>query len=236
MTQLTQQSGSLLKSTQPDWEALMVQAKICGINSRDAMQASIDGGAAYVGLVFYPPSPRAVTPDEAAQLVSGIPDHIVKVGLFVDMADDMLTDILSQVPLDLLQLHGKETPARLQEIKQLTGIPVMKAIRVATAEDILEADAYLEAADRILFDAKAPPSLKGALPGGNAVSFDWTLLAGRKWSRPWMLSGGLHVGNVAEAVATSGATSVDVSSGVESVPGKKDPARINDFLTTVRAL
>lgn len=214
----------------------MVQAKICGINSQDAMQTSIDGGAAFVGLVFYPPSPRAVTPGEAAHLVSGIPEHITKVGLFVDMADDMLGNILSQVPLDLLQLHGSETPARLREIKQLTGIPVMKAVRVATEQDIAEADAYLAVADRILFDAKAPPDMKGALPGGNAVTFDWTLLAGRTWARPWMLSGGLHAGNVAEAVSTSGASSVDVSSGVESSPGKKDPARINDFLTTVRAL
>lgn len=214
----------------------MIQAKICGINSQDAMHASIVGGAAFVGLVFYPPSPRAVTPSEAAQLVSGIPDHITKVGLFVDMDDDMLSAIVTQVPLDLLQLHGKESPARLLEIKQLTGMPVMKAVRVATVQDIADADAYLDVADHILFDGKAPPTMKGALPGGNAVTFDWTLLAGRTWSRPWMLSGGLHAGNVAEAVATSGAQSVDVSSGVESSPGTKDPARINDFLTTVRAL
>ena len=214
----------------------MTQAKICGINSRDAVRESIDGGADFVGLVFYPRSPRAVTAIEAAQLVHGIPDHVSKVGLFVDLGDDMMTAILSQVSLDLLQLHGAETPARVQEIRQLTNIPVMKAIRVATESDITEANSYVDVADRILFDAKAPPDMKGALPGGNAVTFDWNLLAGRKWPCPWMLSGGLHAGNVAAAIATSGTPSVDVSSGVESSPGIKDPARIREFLTIVKGL
>ena len=214
----------------------MTQAKICGINSRDAVRESIDGGADFVGLVFYPRSPRAVTAIEAAQLVHGIPDHVSKVGLFVDLGDDMMTAILSQVSLDLLQLHGAETPARVQEIRQLTNIPVMKAIRVATESDITEANSYVDVADRILFDAKAPPDMKGALPGGNAVTFDWNLLAGRKWPCPWMLSGGLHAGNVAAAIATSGTPSVDVSSGVESSPGIKDSARIRKFLTIVKGL
>ena len=214
----------------------MTQAKICGINSRDAVRESIDGGADFVGLVFYPRSPRAVTAIEAAQLVHGIPDHVSKVGLFVDLGDDMMTAILSQVSLDLLQLHGAETPARVQEIRQLTNIPVMKAIRVAMESDITEANSYVDVADRILFDAKAPPDMKGALPGGNAVTFDWNLLAGRKWPCPWMLSGGLHAGNVAAAIATSGTPSVDVSSGVESSPGIKDSARIREFLTIVKGL
>jgi phosphoribosylanthranilate isomerase len=214
----------------------VIQAKICGINSCDAMRESIDSGADFVGLVFYPPSPRAVTAIEAAQLINDLPGHVAKVGLFVDMGNDMLTAILSQVSLDLLQLHGAETPARVGEIRQLTNIPVMKAIRVATEGDIAEADAYVNVADRILFDAKAPPDMKGALPGGNAVTFDWNLLAGRKWPCPWMLSGGLHAGNVAEAVATSGALSVDVSSGVESSPGIKDADRIREFLTIVKGL
>jgi len=214
----------------------VTQAKICGINSRDAVRESIDGGADFVGLVFYPRSPRAVTAIEAAQLVHGIPDHVGKVGLFVDLGDDMMTAILSQVSLDLLQLHGAETPARVQEIRQLTNIPVMKAIRVATERDITEANSYVDVADRILFDAKAPPDMKGALPGGNAVTFDWNLLAGRKWPCPWMLSGGLHAGNVASAIATSGTPSVDVSSGVESSPGIKDSARIREFLTIVKGL
>lgn len=214
----------------------MVQAKICGINSGEAMRESIDGGADFVGLVFYPPSPRAVTADEAARLVADVPRHVTRVGLFVDAGDAMLAEILSRVPLDLLQLHGAETPARVRAVRQQTGTPVMKAIRVATENDIAEAKSYVDAVDRILFDAKAPPDMKGALPGGNAVSFDWTLLAGRKWACPWMLSGGLDAGNVAEAVATSGAPSVDVSSGVESAPGVKDPARIREFLAVVKGL
>lgn len=214
----------------------MVQAKICGINTRDAMQTSIDGGADFVGLVFYPPSPRAVTAREAAALTQNVPGHIRKVGLFVDMDDDGLAAILSDVSLDLLQLHGSETPARVQEIKTQTNIPVMKAFRVATDQDIADADNYLDVVDRILFDAKAPPDMKGALPGGNAVTFDWTLLAGRSWPCPWMLSGGLEAGNIATAVATSGARSVDVSSGVELSPGTKDPDLIRKFLATVKEL
>ena len=214
----------------------MVEGKICGINSSESIRASIDGGANFIGLVFYPPSPRAVTANEAAQLTKDLPGQICKVGLFVDMGDDMLTGILSQVRLDLLQLHGTETPARVKEIRQLTNIPVMKAIRVATEHDLAEADAYLDVVDRILFDAKAPPEMKGALPGGNAVTFDWTLLSGRKWPCPWMLSGGLDAGNVTAAVMTSGAASVDVSSGVESSPGTKDPVRIAEFLSSVKGL
>ena len=214
----------------------MVQAKICGINSPDAMQASIDGGADFVGLVFYPPSPRSVTAVEAAELVSNLPDHITKVGLFVDMDNDGLESILTQVSLDLLQLHGTETPNRVQEVRKRTNVPVMKAVRVATEHDITGADAYTSVVDRILFDAKAPPDMKGALPGGNAVTFDWHLLAGRKWNCPWMLSGGLDADNVSDAVAISGAPSVDVSSGVESSPGTKDPDRIYSFLATAKGL
>jgi phosphoribosylanthranilate isomerase len=214
----------------------VIEAKICGINSDEAMRVSIEGGADFVGLVFYPRSPRAVTAIKAAELVKIVPAHVCKVGLFVDMGDDMLMDILSHLSLDLLQLHGAESPERVLEIKQLTSLPVMKAIRIASKHDIVAADSYLEVADRILFDAKAPTEMKGALPGGNAVTFDWNLLAGRNWPCPWMLSGGLHAGNVAEAVATCGAPSVDVSSGVESSPGTKDPVRIREFLTTVKRL
>jgi phosphoribosylanthranilate isomerase len=215
---------------------MSVQAKICGVNSGEAMAAAVAGGADYVGLVFYPPSPRAVTAAEAADLVRGLPDNIIKVGLVVDMDDATLAAILSQVSLDLLQLHGAETPERVTEIRALAGLPVMKAIKIAVAEDIAVAERYLGAADRLLFDAKAPPDLKGALPGGNALMFDWTLLAGCDWPLPWMLSGGLDAGNVSDAVGISGAAAVDVSSGVEKSPGVKDPVRIREFLAAVKAL
>jgi phosphoribosylanthranilate isomerase len=213
-----------------------VEAKICGINSADAMRAAVDGGADFVGLVFYPPSPRAVSMGKAAELARLAPEGIVKVGLFVDMDDAGLRDILSAVPLDLLQLHGAESPDRVRAVGELAGRPVMKAIRVAGADDIAAAPAYFEAADRLLFDAKAPPDMKGALPGGNALVFDWTLLAGREWPLPWMLSGGLDAGNVADAVRISGARAVDVSSGVEIRPGVKDTALIAKFLAAVKAL
>ena len=210
-----------------------VEVKICGITSEDAMEAAVEAGADYVGLVFFPPSPRCVTPERAAELVEFLPDDLVKVGLFVDPDDATLDRVLSQVRLDLVQVHGQETPERLERIRLEFGLPVMKVIPVAEAADLAVAEPFLAVADRLLFDAKAP---KGApLPGGNAVSFDWTLLQGRKWGLPWMLAGGLTPENVAEAVRMTGARAVDVSSGVESAPGiKKDPARIRAFIKAAR--
>lgn len=215
---------------------MTVEAKICGINAAEAMRAAVDGGAAYVGLVFYPPSPRYVTPTEAAALARLAPAGVVKVGLFVDIGDAVLAEVLSRVPLDVLQLHGAETPERVRDIKAATGLRVMKAIKIAAAEDVAAAEPYVGVADRLLFDAKAPPDLQGALPGGNALKFDWQLLGGRTWPCPWMLSGGLDAGNVAEAVAISGAPAVDVSSGVEQRPGVKSTERIAAFLAAVSRL
>lgn len=215
---------------------MTVEAKICGINAAEAMRAAVDGGAAYVGLVFYPPSPRYVTPTEAAALARLAPAGVVKVGLFVDIGDAVLAEVLSRVPLDVLQLHGAETPERVRDIKAATGLRVMKAIKIAAAEDVAAAEPYVGVADRLLFDAKAPPDLRGALPGGNALKFDWQLLGGRTWPCPWMLSGGLDAGNVAEAVAISGAPAVDVSSGVEQRPGFKSTERIAAFLAAVSRL
>ena len=211
-------------------------AKICGVNSRAAMDAARQGGAAFVGLVFYPPSPRAVTPGQAAEIAGGEPALTRTVGLFVDAGDDEIATAVARAPLDLLQLHGSETPDRVAAIRERFGLPVMKAVKVAEAGDLAAADSYGEVADWLLFDAKPPKELKDALPGGNAVSFDWSLLAGRDWPVPWMLSGGLDAGNVAEAVRLSGARAVDVSSGVERAPGDKDPARIRAFLDAVRGL
>jgi phosphoribosylanthranilate isomerase len=213
-----------------------VRAKICGVNSAAAVEAAMSGGAGFVGFVFYAPSPRAVAPEAAGALAKAVPTGVMKVGLLVDDSDERIAAILERVPLDLLQLHGKETPDRVAAIKRRFGVPVMKAVKIAAAADLAVADQYLGHADWLLFDAKTPPQMTGALPGGNALAFDWQLLAGRSWPLPWMLSGGLTVENLAEAVRISGAQVVDVSSGVESRPGQKDPARIVSFLGAVARL
>lgn len=209
----------------------MVAAKICGINDETAMRTAIAAGARFVGLVFYPPSPRAVEPEDAAELAALVPSGVTKVGLFVDPDDALLERVLAYVPLDMIQLHGSETPERCREIRARWNLPVMKAIKVSTSGDIDDAEAYDGAVDWLMFDAKAPKDMKGALPGGNALAFDWTLLAGRDFPVPWMLAGGLDPDNLAEAVRLSGAKVVDVSSGVESAPGRKDPQRIEAFLS-----
>ena len=215
---------------------MTICVKICGINTVIAMQAAIEAGASYVGLVFYPPSPRSVSFSEAAILARIVPNEIKKVGLFVDISNDPLKDIVDQVPLDILQLHGNETPERVVKIKDFTGLPVMKAIHIETSSDFSAIDKYAGIADQILFDAKAPKDLKSSLPGGNALSFDWKLFANQPWKNNWMLSGGLNEENIAAAVNTTGARAVDISSGVEGRPGQKDPKLINAFIETVLAL
>jgi phosphoribosylanthranilate isomerase len=215
---------------------MAVKAKICGLDSSAAVAAALAGGASHLGFVFYPPSPRAVTPAEAAALAGPVPAGTGRVGLFVDPDDAAVAAVLAHLPLDLLQLHGSEPPARMAALKARFGRPVMKAIKIGVAADIEHASAYLGAADWLLFDARPPAQMKGALPGGNAVSFDWQWLAGRRWPLPWMLSGGLHAGNVATAVAITGAVMVDVSSGVEDAPGRKNADKIAAFLAAVRAL
>lgn len=214
---------------------MALEVKICGIRSPDALEAAVAGGARYVGLVFYPPSPRAVGPVEAAALARHVPTGVRTVGLFVEPDDELLDSVLGQVPLDMIQLHGGETPSRIAEIKRAISAPVMKAIRVATAADLEPVPDYEAVADTLLFDAKPPPNVT-ALPGGNGVPFDWTILAGRTWSRPWMLSGGLTADNLAESVRTTGATAVDVSSGVEDRPGHKNPALVRTFLERAASL
>lgn len=209
---------------------MSVQAKICGLSTPDAMTAAVTGGAAFVGLVFYPPSPRAVTPAQAAPLAALVPEGVVKTGLLVDAGDATIEEILTEVPLDLLQLHGGESPERVAEIKARFGLPVMKAVKLRQAGDLEAVAPYLGVADRLLFDAKPPEDLENPLPGGNAVAFDWTILAGTRWPLPWMLAGGLTPENVARAVEISGAPAVDVSSGVEDAPGRKNPGKIRAFL------
>ena len=215
---------------------MTVQVKICGISTPEAMTAAVEGGAAFVGLVFYPRSPRAVTPREAAPLAALVPAGIVKTGLLVDAEDATIEAILSEVSLDLLQLHGQESPERVAAVKARFGLPVMKVVKLRQVGDLEAVDPFLAVADRLLFDAKPPAEMKDALPGGNALAFDWTLLSGTTWPLPWMLAGGLTPENVARAVALSGAPGVDVSSGVEDTPGKKNSQKIRAFLAAARAL
>jgi len=206
------------------------KVKICGISSAEAMAAALAGGARAVGLNFYPPSPRYVTPERAADLAAVVPEGVERVGVFVDVDDATFEAVLAGAALTMLQLHGREDPARVRAVKARFAVPVIKAVKVAGPADLEAAEPFLEAADMLLFDAKAPSGMAGALPGGNALSFDWRLIAGRRWALPWMLSGGLTAENLAEAVATTGAAWVDVSSGVEDRPGHKDPALIAAFL------
>ncbi len=206
-----------------------IQVKICGLRDAVGLSAAVDAGARYVGFVFFPKSPRAVTVTQAVTLAVQVPVGVAKVALVVDADDAMLDEITAQVPLDMLQLHGHETPERVAQIRTRYGLPVMKAIGVADAGDLDQIDAYAAVADQLLIDAKPP---KGAdLPGGNGLAFDWRLLARRKyWTKPWMLAGGLTPDNVAEAVKLTGALQVDVSSGVETAPGVKDAGLIAAFL------
>jgi phosphoribosylanthranilate isomerase len=212
-----------------------VAAKICGLSTEEAVAAAIAGGAAYLGFVFYPPSPRAVTPQHAARLCAGTPAEIARVGLFVDADDETIEAALAVAPLDILQFHGGEPPERVSEARLRFGRPIMKAVAIAGPEDLTGAARYEDAADRLLFDAK-PPRRPDALPGGNGLAFDWNLIAGRTWRLPWMLSGGLTAELLPEAARISGTTAVDVSSGVESRPGVKDPGKIRAFLAAARAL
>lgn len=214
---------------------MAVQVKICGLNEPEGLRAAVTGGARYVGFVFYPASPRHVAPLLAAELGRMVPTGVRSVALFVDPDDDFLEAVLGSVPIDTIQLHGRETPRRVAEVKQRYGLPVMKAIKVGGPDDLDLALEHAQVADRLLFDAKPPPKV-AALPGGNGIAFDWTLLAGRRWPRPWMLSGGLNPGNLEEAVRVTGATALDVSSGVEDRPGHKDPALVREFLAKAAAL
>lgn len=209
-----------------------VQVKICGLTDAKAVAAAVEGGADFVGSVFFAKSPRNIAPERAAELLAEVPRRIKKVGLFVDPDDRLLDQVLSRVRLDILQLHGKESPARVEAVRKAYGLPVMKVIGVSVPADLAAADAYLAVADRLMFDAKPPPGADR--PGGNARAFDWTLLAGRKWPLPWMLAGGLTARNVARAIRLSGARAVDVSSGIEKAPGVKDPRKILSFINAAK--
>ncbi|WP_208350484.1 phosphoribosylanthranilate isomerase [Pseudaestuariivita rosea] len=211
---------------------MSVKIKICGLKRSEEIRAAADAGAQYVGLVFFPKSPRNITVEQAKALATTAPVGLAKVGLFVDTPDDFLDRVLTSVPLDILQLHGHETPDQVAHIRQRYGLPVMKAIGIADEADLPQINDYAAVADQILVDAKPPKTAD--LPGGNGLSFDWRLIAGRRWPVPWMLAGGLTPLNVAEAVRLTGASQVDVSSGVESAPGVKDIDLITDFISAAQ--
>lgn len=207
--------------------------KICGIKDRAALDAAREAGADMLGFVFFPASPRAVTANQAAELARSYADGPQRVGLFVDPDDAMLAETLALVPLDLIQLHGEESPARAAEIRARFGKPVMKALGIATKADLARMADYADQVDYFLLDARPPPG--SALPGGNALAFDWSLMKGETPPRPWLLASGLTPANVVEAIAASGATGVDVSSGVEKARGVKDPAAIAAFIAAAKA-
>ena len=209
-----------------------VKVKICGLTDEAAVEAALGAGADFLGAVFFPPSPRAITPARAAELFDGVPARVRRVGLFVDPDDRLLEAALSHVRLDMLQLHGDEDPERIEAIRGEFGLPVMRALGVGSAADLDAARRHAAAADWLLFDARPPAG--ATRPGGNATTFDWTLLKGRKWPCPWMLAGGLTPENVADAIRASGARAVDVSSGVESAPGVKDADRIARFVAAAK--
>ncbi|MEO6299774.1 MAG: phosphoribosylanthranilate isomerase [Paracoccaceae bacterium] len=209
-----------------------VRVKICGLRTVADVAAVAASGAAYAGFVFFAKSPRHLTLAQARVLALSAPVGLAKVALVVDADDTTLDAIVETVPLDMLQLHGHESPARVAEVRARYGLPVMKAVGVADEDDLAAVFEYALVADQLLIDAKPPKG--AALPGGNGLAFDWRLVAQRRWLRPWMLAGGLTADNVAEAIRLTNARQVDVSSGVESAPGVKDHARIAAFVTAAR--
>lgn len=210
----------------------MAHAKICGVNTLDALDAALAGGARFVGLVFFPKSPRHLPLERAATLAAHARGRADIVALTVDADDTLLGDLARAVRPDWVQAHGSESPSRTDSLKRFAAKGVIKALGIARSEDLAAAAAYEPAADMLLFDAKPPPR---GLPGGNAAAFDWKILAGRRFTRPWLLAGGLTPENVREAITASGAALVDVSSGVEAAPGLKDAQKIAAFLAAARA-
>ncbi|WP_299732733.1 phosphoribosylanthranilate isomerase [uncultured Tateyamaria sp.] len=211
-----------------------VSVKICGLSRAEHVSAAVEAGAKYVGFVFFSKSPRNVSLETARDLALDVPPGVAKVALVVNPDDAFLDALTATVPLDMLQLHGAETPERVAEIKARYGLPVMKAVGVADASDLPVLDDYALVADQLLVDTKPPKDAD--LPGGNGAAFDWTLISGRRWPVPWMLAGGLTHNNVAEAVRITGARQVDLSSAVETAPGQKDSGLIRQFLAVTQEI
>ncbi|MCG8561027.1 MAG: phosphoribosylanthranilate isomerase [Hyphomicrobiales bacterium] len=214
---------------------MTVQVKICGLKTTETLDEALDAGADFFGLVFFERSPRNLRRDQAARLVQHAAGRAKSVALLVDPSDADVKAVADEVGPDYLQLHGSESPERVSEIKSIAGRPVIKAVKVATAEDAEDAHRYDDAADLVLFDAKAPEGGDAWLPGGNGIAFDWQALAGVKDLGAFILSGGLDPDNVGRAIAETGARVVDVSSGVERAPGEKDPDLVRRFVTAAKS-
>ncbi|TPM00174.1 phosphoribosylanthranilate isomerase [Mesorhizobium sp. B2-3-11] len=212
---------------------MALDIKICGLKTDQAMAAALAGGASHVGFIFFPKSPRYVEPAEAGRLREAARGKALAVAVMVDASDAVLDEIVEKMQPDMLQLHGSETPERVTELKARHGLPVMKALPLSEAADLDRIRSFIGVADRFLFDAKPP---KGSeLPGGNGVAFDWRILAGLDAGIDYMLSGGLNAANIGDALRLANPPAIDISSGVESVPGVKDPALIEQFFRAVRA-
>jgi phosphoribosylanthranilate isomerase len=213
---------------------MALTVKICGLRTQEALDVALESGADLVGFVFFPPSPRNLGLEAARRLGEQVQRRAGKVALTVDATDAKLRDIVTALKPDMLQLHGKETPERVAVVRSRFGLPVMKALPIASRRDLSPIHLYAKVADRLIFDARAPK--EATRPGGLGTPFDWTLLAGLNPGVSFMLSGGLDARNVAEAVAITQAPGVDVSSGVERAPGVKDPDKIREFIRAARAI
>ena len=211
-----------------------VNVKICGLTTVDAVQDTVAAGADYIGLVFFPKSPRNLDFDTAQRLAQQVPSHVKTVALMVNPSDDFLRELLEHVDVDILQLQGSESSERVREIKELSGKPVIKALGVSSQDDLATLESYKGLADQILLDAKAPKDADR--PGGNGASFDWSLLTNTSIDVPWMLAGGLTIENVKEAITVSHARQVDVSSAVESAPGVKDKEKVRAFIAAAKSV
>lgn len=209
-----------------------IQVKICGINSVESADAAVRAGVDFAGLVFFPTSPRNLTREQGATLAERMRGRSRLVALMVDAKDEEIGAVVKAVQPDFLQFHGSESPERVGVVRSQFGVPVIKALAIADAVDLTRADGYADAAEMFLFDAKAPAN--AVRPGGHGAAFDWQLLRGRSFSRPWLLAGGLDTENVARAIRSSGAPGVDVSSGVERAPGEKDLDKIREFIRVAR--
>jgi phosphoribosylanthranilate isomerase len=212
---------------------MVIQVKICGINSAEAADAAVRAGAEFVGLNFHPKSPRYLVPEQAQSLADRMRGRTKLVAVTVDMGDEMLAGVQAAVRPDFVQLHGAETPARAAHVRSRFGVPVIRALAIAEPSDFADLAAYEESADMMLFDARPPVGADRT--GGHGAAFDWQILRGRKFARPWLLSGGLTPENVARAIAVGDAPGVDVSSGVETAPGVKSAERIEAFVSAARS-